>query len=218
MSLMFARSVAAMVNTGLWVPAHSAANLLESSPCHASASCEASPSILFISVVISSDSPCRMRAWASTTSGFMPSHELPPPLLLICFPFEGRAHIGHTRSYVLCWALSMGSTPLVRQGHLEHLGVTALHKEPATVGHVRAVECREAGAEDRLPLDPLRLQCQARPRGLHQARQPEAGAEEHGLALGHDEMVVVDTGLDQTRQARLRRGTCQVIHAFDDHR
>src|SRR5665647_3259255 len=160
MSLMFARSVAAMVNTGLWVPAQSAANFLESSPCHASASCEVSPSILFISAATSSDSPRRMRAWASTTSGFMPSHELPPPLLFMSLSSFRRTRPHRTRApdtAKLCvWSCAVdgehsprptgsdGSrTGSSRHRHLEHLRAAALHEEPATLGYVRPGEQRE---------------------------------------------------------------------------
>src|SRR5665647_364718 len=146
MSLMFARSVAAMVNTGLWVPAHSAANLLESSPCHASASCEVSPSILFIRAATSSDSPRRMRAWASTTSGFMPSHELPPPLLFMSLLSLRRTRPHRTQRKLCVRSCAVdgehsprptgSSAGSSRHRHLEHLRAAALHEEPATLGYV----------------------------------------------------------------------------------
>src|SRR5665647_840820 len=101
---------------------------------------------------------------------------------------------------------------------LKHLRPAALHEEPTAFWLTCLVERREARAKDRLSFNAVRLQRQTRPRGLQQARQSEAGAEEGRLTLGHHEVVIVQAGLDQTRQRQLLDPTRQVIHPFDHDR
>src|SRR4051794_40709053 len=84
-----------------------------------------------------------------------------------------------------------------RAGHLEQLELALLDDETAARGELCPVEGGEVGLEDGEPLVAVGMQRDAGARRLEQGLEPEVAAEEGGLALGHDELVVVDARLGE---------------------
>src|SRR5689334_15368465 len=82
-----------------------------------------------------------------------------------------------------------------RAGHLEELELALLDDETAARGELCPVEGGEVGLEDGEPLVAVGVQGEAGARRLEQGLEPEVAAEEGSLALGHDELVVVDARL-----------------------
>ena len=105
-----------------------------------------------------------------------------------------------------------------RQGRLEQLETALLDEETASRGELGPVEGGEVGLEDREPLVAVRVQGEARARGLEQGLQAEVAAEEGGLTLGDDELVVVDAGLGQGGQGVLGARRGEVVDALDEDR
>ena len=93
-----------------------------------------------------------------------------------------------------------------------------LDDEAAARGQLGPVEGGEVGLEDREPLVAVRVQGEARARRLEQGLQAEVAAEEGRLALGDDELVVVDARLGQGRQGVLGARRREVVDALDEDR
>src|SRR6476469_4022229 len=96
-----------------------------------------------------------------------------------------------------CATTGSAQSQTSRQGHLEQLEPALLDEEAPARGELCPVEGGEVGLEDRQPLVAVRVQRQARAGRLEQRLQAEVAAEEGRLALGDDELVVVDARLGE---------------------